>query len=208
MKFGHFIYAKEKNLPEDLRGKFGVGSVWTWTAMDADSKLIISYLVGNRDAEYAQIFMNDVASRLNNRVQLTTDGLRAYLEAVDSNFLGQIDYAQLIKLYGESLDGEHRYSPAECTGTRQEIISGRPDKKHISTSYIEKQNLTMRMNMRRFTRLTNGFSKKIENHSHAIALHFMYYNFVRIHKTLQVTPAMEAGITKRLWNIEDLIKLI
>ena len=203
-----FIYAKEKNLPEDLRGKFGVGSVWTWTAMDADSKLIISYLVGNRDAEYAQIFMSDVASRLNNRVQLTTDGLRAYLEAVDSNFLGQIDYAQLVKLYGESLDNEHRYSPAECNGARKEIISGRPDKKHISTSYVERQNLTMRMNMRRFTRLTNGFSKKIENHSHAIALHFMYYNFVRIHKTLQVTPAMEAGITKKLWNIEDLIKLL
>lgn len=203
-----FIYAKEKNLPEQYKGQFGMGSIWTWTAMDADSKLIISYLVGNRDAEYAQIFMNDVASRLNYRVQLTTDGLRAYLEAVENSFGANIDYAQLIKLYGESLDGDHRYSPAECTGTRKQKVMGHPNKKHISTSYVERQNLTMRMSMRRFTRLTNGFSKKIENHSHAIALHFMYYNFVRIHKTLQVTPAMEAGLTKRLWNVEDLVKLI
>ena len=207
-----FIYAKSKNLPENLQGKFGVGSIWTWVALDSDSKLVVSYLVGNRDAEYANIFMEDVASRLTKRVQLTTDGLKAYLEAVDnSSLLSRVDYAQLIKLYGKSLDGEtkgHRYSPADCTGVKKEIISGRPNKELISTSYIERQNLTMRMSMRRFTRLTNGFSKKIENHSHAIALHFMYYNFVRIHKTLRVTPAMEAGLTKRLWDIEDLLKLM
>jgi IS1 family transposase len=203
-----FVYAKEKNLPENMQGKYGVGSIWTWVALDADSKLAVSWLVGNRDAEYAQIFMQDVAMRLKNRVQLTTDGLRAYLQAVEDNFCGNIDYAQLVKLYGESLDNEHRYSPAECTGTRKDVVMGRPATEHISTSYIERQNLTMRMSMRRFTRLTNGFSKKIENHAHAIALHFMYYNFVRIHKTLRVPPAMEAGITKRLWTVEDLAKLL
>ena len=151
--------------------------------------------------------MKDIAERVKNRI-LTTDGLRAYLDAVDNHLLARVDYAQLIKLYGESLEGEHRYSPAECTGIKKEIISGRPDKKYISTSYVERQNLTMRMNMRRFTRLTNGFSKKVENHLHAISLHFMYYNYVRIHKTLQVTPAMESGLSKRLWNIEDLVRLL
>jgi len=203
-----FIYAKDKNLPDELRGQYGLGSIWTWVGMDADSKLVISYLVGNRDADYAQIFMDDVASRLKNRVQLTTDGLKAYLEAVEMSFKGNVDYAQLVKLYGKSIEGEHRYSPAECTGTQKNRMRGFPDKKHISTSFVERQNLTMRMNMRRFTRLTNGFSKKIENHAHAIALHFMYYNFVRIHKTLRVTPAMEAGITKKLWSIENLVKLL
>ena len=171
----------------------------------------LSYLVGNRDADYANIFMEDIASRLTNHVQLTTDGLRAYLDAVENHLLARVDYAQLIKIYGKSLDQEqreHRYSPAECTGIKKEIIAGRPIAKHISTNYVERQNLTMRMSMRRFTRLTNGFSKKVENHSHAIALHFMYYNFVRIHKTLRVTPAMEAGITKKLWNVEDLVKLL
>lgn len=206
-----FIYAKNKNLPENLQGKYGVGSIWTWVALDSDSKLVISYLVGNRDADYANIFMEDVASRLVNRVQLTTDGLKAYLDAVENHLLARVDYAQLIKLYGKSLDSEtkeHRYSPSECTGTKKEIIEGRPKKEFISTSYVERQNLTMRMSMRRFTRLTNGFSKKIENHAHAIALHFMYYNFVRIHKTLKVTPAMEAGITKKLWSVEDLVRLL
>jgi len=203
-----FVYAKEKNLPEDMRGKFGLGSVWTWVALDSDSKLAISWLVGNRDAEFASLFMEDVAYRLKNRVQLTTDGLKAYLEAVEENFCGNIDYAQLVKMYGESLDHEHRYSPSDYTGAKKEIVAGRPDTKHISTSHIERQNLTMRMSMRRFTRLTNGFSKKVENHAHAIALHFMYYNFVRIHKTLRVTPAMEAGITNKLWNIEDLAGLL
>ena len=202
-----FVYAKDKNLPDDLRGKFGLGSIWTWVAIDADSKFAVSWLVGNRDAEYARIFMEDVASRLKSRVQLTTDGLKAYLNAVDSTFGSEIDFAQLVKLYGESLDKEHRYSPAEVTGTKKQAIIGNPKEKHISTSFVERQNLTMRMSMRRFTRLTNGFSKKIENHSHAIALHFMYYNFVRIHKTLRVTPAMEIGLTKKLWKIEDLVKL-
>lgn len=203
-----FIYAKEKNLPEELKGKYGVGSIWTWVAIDPDTKLVVSYLVGNRDGEYAYEFMKDVASRLANRVQLTSDAHKTYLNAVEDAFGSDIDYAQLVKMYGESLDKEHRYSPAECTGTRKEIKQGYPEVQHISTSIVERQNLTMRMSMRRFTRLTNGFSKKIENHSHAIALHFMYYNFVRIHKSLRVTPAMEAGLTKKLWNIEDLVKLL
>jgi IS1 family transposase len=203
-----FIYAKDKNLPSKLQGKYGVGSIWTWTALDADSKLIISWLVGNRDSEYAKIFMEDVASRLKNRVQLTTDGLKAYLEAVDRTFGIDIDFAQLVKLYGKSLEGEHRYSPAECTGAFKQVVTGDPKAKHISTSYVERQNLTMRMSLRRFTRLTNAFSKKIENHAHAVALHFMYYNFVRIHKSLRVTPAMASGITNKLWSIEDLAKLL
>ena len=203
-----FVYAKDKNLPTKFQGKYGVGSIWTWTAIDADSKLMISWLVGNRDAEYAKVFMEDVASRLKNRVQLTTDGLKAYLEAIDQTFGIDIDYAQLVKLYGNSLEGEHRYSPADCTGAIKQVVTGDPKAKHISTSYVERQNLTMRMSLRRFTRLTNAFSKKVENHAHAIALHFMYYNFVRIHKTLRVTPAMAAGISKKLWSIEDLAKLL
>lgn len=203
-----FVYAKEKNLPEKLRGKFGIGSIWTWVALDSDSKFVISWLVGNRDAEYARIFIKDVASRLSNRIQLTTDGLRAYLEAVEESFGANIDYAQLVKLYGPSLENETGYSPAECTGTKKEVVMGNPSINYISTSYIERQNLTMRMSLRRFTRLTNAFSKKIENHAHAIALHFMYYNFVRIHKTLRVTPAMELGLTNKLWSIQDLTMLI
>ena len=203
-----FVYAKDKNLPEKMQGKYGLGSVWTWTAIDADSKLMISYLVGNRDAEYAKIFMEDVASRLKNRVQMTTDGLKAYLEAVDQTFGIDIDYAQLVKLYGNSLEGEHRYSPADCTGAKKTVVTGDPKMKHVSTSYVERQNLTMRMSLRRFTRLTNAFSKKVENHAHAIALHFMYYNFVRIHKTLRVTPAMESGLSKKPWTIEDLARLL
>jgi IS1 family transposase len=203
-----FVYSKDKNTPQEMRGKFGIGSIWTWVAIDADSKIAISWLVGNRDAAYASTFMDDVASRLKNRVQLTTDGLRAYLEAVEGAFGSEIDYAQLVKLYGPSLEGDHRYSPPVCTGTETNVVMGNPKVKHISTSYIERQNLTMRMNMRRFTRLTNGFSKKVENHAHAIALHFMYYNFVRIHKTLKVTPAMAAGVTHRLWSIQDLARLL
>ena len=203
-----FVYAKEKNLPLEQRGKFGIGSVWTWVAIDAESKLAISYLVGNRDAEYAKIFMFDVASRLKNRVQLTTDGLRAYLEAVEESFGADIDFAQLVKMYGKPIDGDHRYSPAECTGIHKQVITGEPKLRKISTSYVERQNLTMRMNLRRFTRLTNAFSKKVENHAHAIALHFMYYNFVRIHKTLRVSPAMAAGVTKKLWSVEDIARLL
>ncbi len=203
-----FIYAKEKNLPEHMRGQFGVGSIWTWVALDSDSKLAVSWLVGNRDAEYAKILMRDVAARLKNRVQLTTDGLKAYLEAVEDSFGADIDFARLVKLYGPSVDPEHRYSPAVCTGSNKEIVMGKPEAEHISTSHVERQNLTMRMSMRRFTRLTNAFSKKIENHKHAIALHFMYYNFVRLHKTLRVTPAMAAGITNKLWTIQDLAGLL
>ena len=202
-----FVYAKDKNIPEEKQGLHGIGSVWTWVALDSESKLAISWLVGNRDAEFASMFMQDVKARLANRVQLTTDGLKAYLEAVEDNFGADIDYAQLIKLYGKSLDEERSYSPVTCTGTEKKVVTGFPVKKHISTSHIERQNLTMRMSMRRFTRLTNAFSKKVENHAHAVALHFMFYNFVRIHKTLRVTPAMQAGLTKKLWEVEDLVRL-
>ncbi len=202
-----FCYAKEKNVPMDMKGTGRAGDVWTWTAIDADSKLIVSWLVGGRDAYSANEFMKDVSSRLANRVQLTTDGLKVYLDAVYNAFEGFIDFAQLIKMYGGEKDSEKRYSPAECTGTKKKVIQGNPDKKHVSTSYIERQNLTMRMHMRRFTRLTNGFSKKIENHCHAIALHFVYYNWCKIHKTLRVTPAMEAGLTKKFMEIEDIVKL-
>ena len=203
-----FCYAKQKNVPEDKKDVFGYGDVWTWTAIDPDSKLIVSYLVGLRNAEYASLFMNDLADRLSHKVQLTTDGLKAYLEAVDGAFGADIDYAQLIKLYGQENAGAGRYSPPKCTGTRQRKVTGKPDKEHVSTSYVERQNLTIRMSMRRLTRLTNGFSKKIENLEHAVALHFMYYNFVRIHKSLRVTPAMEAGVTDHLWKLEDIVKLL
>jgi IS1 family transposase len=203
-----FCYAKQANVPQSMQGQFGVGDVWTWTALDSNSKLIISWFVGERNAACASAFMQDVASRLSNRIQLTTDGLKAYLEAVEGAFGCDIDFAQLVKIYGESPEGEKRYSPAKCNGTQKHGIMGTPNPKHISTSYVERQNLTMRMNMRRFTRLTNAFSKKIENHEHAIALHFMYYNFVRIHKTLRVTPAQAAGVTTKLWEIEDLVRLV
>ena len=203
-----FIYAKDKNLPKNLQGKFGLGSIWTWVALDSDSKFAVSWLVGNRDSEYAKIFIQDIASRLKYRIQLTTDGYKPYIQAVDEVFGADVDYAQLNKLYGPSLEGETRYSPAQCNGTRKEPVNGYPKDKSISTSHVERQNLTMRMSMRRFTRLTNAFSKKIENHAHAIALHFMYYNYVRIHKTLRVTPAMELGLTNKLWSIEDLVKLL
>ncbi|MDP4285083.1 MAG: IS1 family transposase [Bacteroidota bacterium] len=203
-----FVYAKDKNVTQEQK-EGGAGDAWTWVGIDADTKLVVSWFVGNRDADSANIFMNDVATRLKNRVQLTTDGLKAYLEAVTENFGSQIDFAQLIKLYGgsEGAGNEKKYSPAECTGAKKHAVSGNPDPKHISTSYVERQNLTMRMHMRRFTRLTNGFSKKIENHCYAIALHFVYYNFVKIHKTLRVPPAMEAGLIKRLMSIEDIVRL-
>ncbi len=202
-----FCYAKQKNLPEDKQGVLGFGDVWTWTAIDPDSKLMISWLIGWRDAEWATRFMKDVASRLANRVQLTTDGHNAYLSAVDEAFGCQIDYAMLVKLYGKE-GGEGRYSPAKCVGARKDKVTGKPDERHISTSFVERQNLTMRMSMRRFTRLTNAFSKKIENLEHSVALHFMHYNFCRIHQSLRMSPAMAAGVTKKLWNIEDLVKLL
>lgn len=202
-----FCYAKEKNVPEELRGKFGYGDVWTWVAIDADSKLIVSWAVGGRDAGTAYGFIRDLAQRLRHRVQLTTDGHRPYLTAVEDAFGGDIDYAMLVKLYGSDRE-EARYSPAECIGTREVLISGRPERRHISTSYVERQNLTMRMHMRRFTRLTNAHSKKIENHIASIAIHYLHYNFCRIHETLRVTPAMQAGIADHVWSIEEMIALL
>ncbi|MCP4614721.1 MAG: IS1 family transposase [Planctomycetes bacterium] len=206
-----FCYAKEKNVPKEHKGQFGYGDVWTWTALCADTKLVPSFLVGSRTLEYAKIFMADLASRLSNRVQLTTDGHRAYLEAVDRAFWGEVDYAVLVKLYGNEMGGEKRYSPAACIGTKMERMDGNPDPKYVSTSYVERQNLTMRMSMRRFTRLTNGFSKKVENLEHAIALHFMHYNFVRTHSSLANpyprTPAMASGVSDHVWSIEEIVKL-
>jgi len=204
-----FTYAKQKNVAAAKAAPEGAGDTWTWTAIDADTKLVMSWLVGGRDSEYAMGFMDDLSRRLANRVQLTSDGHRAYLEAVEGAFGGDVDYAMLIKLYGASPDSaKGRYSPAECTGARKETIEGKPDAKHVSTSFAERQNLTMRMHMRRFTRLTNGFSKKVEAHANAVALHFMYYNFVRIHATLRMTPAMAAGVTGKLWEIVDIVALI
>jgi IS1 family transposase len=203
-----FCYGKDKNLPEDKKNTFGYGSVWTWTAIDADTKLICSWMVGNRDTFAAREFIQDLAGRLAGRIQLTTDGHKPYLEAVEEAFGNDIDYAMLIKIYGEDKQGDTRYSPAECTGTRTEVITGSPNRKHVSTSYVERQNLTMRMHMRRFTRLTNAFSKKLENHIAAISLHFMYYNFVRIHQTLRITPAMAAGVSERVWEVADIVRLL
>jgi len=205
-----FCYAKEKNVPEDMKGIIGVGDVWTWTGLDADSKLMVSYSVGKREVPDALRFMDDLRSRLTNRVQLTTDGHRAYLVAVDEAFGGDVDYAMLVKLYtsGQKQKGnEQKYSPGECCGIKKRRIAGNPVKRDISTSFVERQNLTMRMQMRRFTRLTNAFSKKVENLGYAVALHFMFYNFVRIHQTLRVTPAMQAGIADRLWSMEDVAML-
>ena len=204
-----FVYSKQKNVPADKRGEFGVGDVWTWTAIDADTKLVASYMVGARDAGTAHDFMQDLAGRLANYVQLTTDGLRIYLDAVEAAFPGGVDFAQLIKIYGPPpVQGHDRkYSPENFCGTRVNVVDGEPDETKISTSYVERQNLTMRMSMRRFTRLTNGFSKKIENHCHAIALHFMYYNFGRIHKTLRITPAMAAGVSDHVWSLEEIAAL-
>jgi IS1 family transposase len=199
-----FCYAKEKNVPAEKKGQFGYGDVWTWAAIDADTKLVPSFMVANRDAQSATMFIDDLKSRLASRVQLTTDGLKVYLEAVEGAFGADIDYAQLIKIYGPSQE-ETRYSPPECIGSETKKIQGNPDPKHISTSYSERQNLTMRMSMRRFTRLTNGFSKKIENHVYAVALYFMHYNFCRVHQTLRVTPAMEAGITDHVWTIQEML---
>jgi IS1 family transposase len=204
-----FCYAKEKNVPTAKAAPDMAGDLWTWTALDADNKLIVSWLVGSRDAECADVFMRDVATRLGTRVQLTTDGLKAYLSAVEGAFGADVDYAQLIKLFGavpESAKG--RYSPADCTGTRKVPVEGKPDPKHIGTSFVERNNLTMRMHMRRFTRLTNAFTKKAENHAYAVALHCTFYNFVRIHRTLRVTPAMAAGLTTRLWEMRDIVALV
>lgn len=200
-----FVYSKQKNIPEGKEDE--AGDVWTWTAIDADTKLVPSWRVGSRDAEVASEFMTDLAGRMAGRIQLTSDGHKPYLTAVEGAFGADIDYAMLIKLYGSTTDGQKRYSPADCVGTRKGVINGAPDKKHISTSFAERQNLTMRMSMRRFTRLTNAFSKKVENHCHAIALHFMHYNFCRIHKSLRVAPAMAAGVSDTLWSLEEVVKM-
>lgn len=200
-----FVYSKQKNVPEDKKGE--AGDVWTWTAIDADTKLVPSWYIGSRDLFSARHFVKDLASRLANRVQLTSDGHRPYLEAVESAFGGDVDYSMLVKIYGNAPEGQKRYSPCECLGTKKHAVVGNPDKKHVSTSFVERQNLTMRMSMRRFTRLTNGFSKKIENHDRAISLHFMHYNFCRIHKTLKTTPAVAAGVTNKEWTLEDVVKM-
>lgn len=204
-----FCYAKQRNVATAKAAPADAGDVWTWTALDADSKLIVSYLVGGRDAGYAHEFMQDVAARLANRVQLTTDGHRAYLDAVDGAFGADVDYAILEKIYGTAPENaKGRYSPAECIGAKKKRVEGRPNPAHVSTSCVERQNLTMRMHMRRFTRLTNGFSKKALNHAHMVALYTCRYNWVRIHKTLRVAPAMAAGLTNRLWSMEDVVALI
>ncbi len=203
-----FTYAKQKNVEKAKAAPEQAGDTWTWTALDADTRLIVSWLVGGRDAEYANAFMQDVATRVATRVQLTTDGHRPYLEAVEGAFGADIDYAMLIKHYGEPVGALGRYSPGDCTSIDLRRIEGRPNIAHVSTSYVERQNLTMRMHMRRFTRLTNAFSKKIENHDYAVALHCTFYNFVRIHKTLRCTPAMQAGLTNRLWDMKDIVGLI
>ena len=209
-----FVGAKDKTIERNARhglATAGDGSVWTWTAICADTKVIPSFLVGSRDAEVANVFMGDLAGRLHNRVQLTTDGHGAYLVAVPDAFGPDIDYAMLIKHYGPSPGNEHpesRYSPGDCTGTEKRRITGGPDEKHVSTSYVERANLSIRMGNRRFTRLTNAFSKKIENHVHSLSLYFWWYNFGRIHRTLRVTPAMEAKVTERVWNLEELVELL
>jgi IS1 family transposase len=206
-----FVYAKAKNVATAKRQDLVYADAWTWVAIDADSKFVISYLVGGRDADYALGLMDDLRQRVTTRMQLTTDGHSAYLSAVEEAFGADIDYAQLVKLYGvppAEPEAARRYSPSECLGTRKTKITGNPDRRHVSTSYVERQNLTMRMAVRRFTRLTNAFSKKVENHAHSVAIHFMHYNFVRIHQTLRVTPAMAAGLTTKLWDLTDMARVI
>ncbi len=203
-----FIYSKQKNVAAAKRKDLAYGDVWTWTAIDADSKLLISYLVGGRDGEFALALMDDLRSRIVNRVQITTDGHKAYLEAVEGAFGSDVDYAMLVKIYGEAPEAEKRYSPAECIGAKKTPIEGNPDRDHISTSYAERSNLSMRTFMRRFTRLALGFSKKFENHCHMVALYTVWYNFVKMHKTLKMTPAMAAGVSEKLWSVGDIVDLI
>jgi IS1 family transposase len=202
-----FCYAKQKNVPTAKKAPKGAGDIWTWVGLDADSKLAVSWHVGDRDSGAAEIFINDLAKRLSNRVQLTSDGHKAYLEAVEGAFGADIDYATLVKVYGEAPESQRRYSPAVCNGAHKHRVEGSPDPKHVSTSFVERQNLSMRCN-RRMTRLTNAFSKKAENHTHMMAIYFMHYNFVRIHQTLKITPAMAAGITAKLWEMSDMVKVL
>jgi IS1 family transposase len=201
-----YVGAKAKNVSVEKK-EIGWGDVWTWVGIDAETKLVVSYLIGGRGADWAMDFMKDAASRIQGRVQITTDGHKAYLSAVEEAFGADVDYAQLHKIYGASLENETRYSPATCIGCEMKEVTGNPDPKHVSTSYVERQNLTMRMHIRRFTRLTNAFSKKIDNHAYAVALHFMYCNYVRIHQTLRVTPAMEAGLSDHAWTIQELVEM-
>ena len=205
-----FCYAKQKNVPTAKAAPEGAGDIWTWVGLDADTKLVASWYVGERDSEAAMTFIDDLAPRLAFRVQLTSDGHKAYLEAVEGAFGGNVDYAQLVKLYGSEggVSSDKRYSPAECTGIRKRRVEGKPDPAHVSTSYVERSNLSMRMGNRRMTRLTNAFSKKAENHAHMMAIYFMHYNFVRIHQTLRVTPAMAAVVTPKLWEMSDLVKVL
>lgn len=203
-----FVYAKQKNVPLAKSAPPDAGDVWTWVAIDAETKLVPSWRVGDRSSQTAIAFTDDLASRLANRVQITTDGHKAYLEAIEGSFGADVDYAMLVKIYGADPQGEKRYSPAECIGAVKQRVEGNPDPKHISTSFAERQNLTLRMQSRRFTRLTNAFSKKLENHALSIALHYMHYNFCRIHKTLRITPAMAAGVTNRVWDVKDVVAII
>jgi len=203
-----FVYAKEKNVPDQVKGEFGYGDVWTFTAIDADTKLVPCWMVGWRDVACATEFVKDLAARLTRRIQLTTDGHKMYLQAVEDGFGGDIDYAMLVKTYGNEPAGEARYSPPKCNGAEKHKITGNPDPDEISTSYVERQNLSMRMGMRRFTRLTNAFSKKLANLEHAVALYFFHYNFIRVHQTLRKTPAMAAGIADHRWTMEDLVAMM
>ena len=203
-----FVYAKDKNVKGAKAAPMGAGDVWTWTAIDAETKLIPSWMVGDRSGDTATVFVCELSKRLANRVQLTTDGLKAYIEAVEEGFGKDVDYAQLVKLYGQTVEGQKRYSPAHIVGVEKTCCTGRPDPKHISTSYVERSNLSIRMGLRRFTRLTNAFSKKVENHVYALSIYFMHYNFCRIHQTLRVTPAMEAGVTDKLMTLEDMVRIV
>ena len=203
-----FCYAKQKNVPTAKAAPEGAGDIWTWVGLDADTKLVASWHVGARDSEAAMTFIDDLAPRLASRVQLTSDGHKPYLEAIEGAFGADIDYAMLVKVYGAAPEGQRRYSPAICTGAHKRRVEGSPDPKHVSTSFVERNNLSMRMGNRRMTRLTNAFSKKAENHAHMMAIYFMHYNFVRIHQTLRVTPAMAAGVTPKLWEMSDLVKVL
>lgn len=203
-----FSYCKQKNVATAKAAPEGAGDIWTWVGLDADTKLVVSWYVGARDSEAAMTFIDDLAPRLTSRVQITSDGHKPYLEAIEGAFGGDVDYAMLVKVYGAAPEGQRRYSPAICTGAHKHRVEGNPDPKHVSTSFVERQNLNIRMGNRRMTRLTNAFSKKAENHAHMMSIYFIHYNFVRIHQTLKVTPAMAAGVTSKLWEMSDMVKVL